>query len=95
MDNYTMIHTTGDSGARATLIEVVSEYHEASKLRDFDYDNFLLELCARAKPWIGQYNYAYIGYSAYNFYAGGNNLSHDASQTMYIDDYYVKIVERS
>ncbi|UCD13541.1 MAG: hypothetical protein JSW60_08290 [Thermoplasmatales archaeon] len=47
------------------------------------------------KPWIGHYNYAYIGYSAYNFYAGGNNLSHDASQTLYIDEYYVKIVERS
>jgi len=45
------------------------------------------------KPWVGHFNSAYIGYSAYNFYAGGNNLSSEREQKLYIDDFYAKVLE--
>jgi len=42
------------------------------------------------KLWTGRFNLVFIGYAAFNFYVGGNNLSGENEQKLYIDDFYAK-----
>jgi len=42
--------------------------------------------------WKSGGNLAYIGYKAFNFYAGAGNLQSAKSQKFYVDDFYAKVV---
>lgn len=42
--------------------------------------------------WVSGCNWAYWGYKAFNFYAGGVNLQTENKQRFYVDDFYAKVV---
>jgi len=41
--------------------------------------------------WVSNWNVAYIGYRAFNFYAGAGNTS-GSKQKFYVDDFYAQVV---
>ena len=43
--------------------------------------------------WVGYYNPAYIGYKAFNFYAGLVGFNDRGGQEVYVDDFYARKIE--